>query len=247
VTAVGGAPGAGTSGGGVSGAEADGAGAGGEDATGAAPADGHGAAPADERGATGATPGRAVLVVIDMQPVFADEGSPWAAPRFAEALPVVRSLAEQAGADRTVFTRFVAPDRPEGAWVAYYADWPFALQPEDAPAYAIVPELADLAAAAPVVTATTFGKWGLDLAAHVGPGDTMLLAGVSTDCCVLSTALPAADAGVAVRVVAEACAGADDTGHARALDAIRLYAPLADVIDATTAAAILATTTAPPA
>lgn len=198
-------------------------------------------------GAVGATPGRAVLVVIDMQPVFAEPGSPWAAPRFAEALPVVRALAERAGADRTVFTRFVAPEHPEGAWVAYYADWPFALQPEDAPAYAVVPELADLAADAAVVTATTFGKWGSDLAAHVRPGDTMLLAGVSTDCCVLSTALPAADAGVAVRVVAEACAGADDESHARALDAIRLYAPLADVIDATTAGAILATTTAPPA
>lgn|GEM_PF-285484 len=200
-------------------------------------------APADEQGATGATPGRAVLVVVDMQPVFADEGSPWAAPRFGEVLPVVRALAERAGAERTVFTRFVAPDRPEGAWVAYYADWPFALQPEDAPAYAIVPALADLAAAGPVVTATTFGKWGPDLAAHVGPGDTMLLVGVSTDCCVLSTALAAADAGVAVRVVAEACAGADDASHARALDAIRLYAPLADVVDATTAGAILATTT----
>jgi nicotinamidase-related amidase len=188
-----------------------------------------------------------VLVVVDMQPVFADADSPWAAPRFGEALPVVRALAEQAGAERTVFTRFVAPDRPAGAWVAYYADWPFALQPEDAPAYTIVPALADLAAGAAVVTATTFGKWGPDLAAHVGPGDTMLLAGVSTDCCVLSTALAAADAGVAVRVVAEACAGADDAGHARALDAIRLYAPLADVIDATTAGAILATTTGPPA
>ncbi|WP_349306906.1 isochorismatase family protein [Cellulomonas sp. ES6] len=195
-------------------------------------------------GGSGAAPGRAVLVVVDMQPVFADPGSPWAAPRFAEALPVVRSLAEAAGADRTVFTRFVAPEHPTGAWVAYYADWPFALQPEDAPAYAVVPELADLAARAPVVTATTFGKWGPDLAAHVGPGDTMLLTGVSTDCCVLSTALAAADAGVAVRVVAEACTGADDASHARALDAIRLYAPLADVIDATTARAVLATTSA---
>lgn len=223
------------------------AGEGGEDAGGPAAAGERDPAAAGERSAAGATPGRAVLVVIDMQPVFADPGSPWAAPRFAEALPVVRALAEQAGADRTVFTRFVAPERPEGAWVAYYADWPFALQPEDAPAYAIVPELADLAAASSVVTATTFGKWGADLAAHVRPGDTMLLAGVSTDCCVLSTALPAADAGVAVRVVAEACAGADDASHARALDAIRLYAPLADVIDATTAGAILATTTGPPA
>lgn len=188
---------------------------------------------------TGSVPGRSVLVVVDMQPVFADAGSPWAAPRFAEALPVVRALAEAAGAERTVFTRFVAPERPEGAWVAYYADWPFALQPPDAPAYRVVPGLADLAAGAPVVTATTFGKWGPDLAAHVAPGDTILLVGVSTDCCVLSTALAAADAGVAVRVVADGCAGSDDAAHTRALDAIRLYAPLADVVDTTTAHALL--------
>lgn len=190
----------------------------------------------------GTVPGRAVLVAIDMQPVFADPGSPWAAPRFAEALPVVRALADAAGPGRTVLTRFVAPDRPEGAWVPYYADWPFALRPPDDPVYAVVPGLADLAAAASVVTATTFGKWGPDLAAHLGPGDTMLLTGVSTDCCVLSTALAAADAGVAVRVVAEGCAGSSDEAHARALDAIRLYAPLADVTDARAAEAVLATT-----
>lgn len=202
-----------------------------------------GAAPSVEPGTVrGAVPGRAVLVAVDMQPVFADPESPWAAPRFAEVLPVVRSLADAAGPDRTVLTRFVAPEHPEGAWVPYYADWPFALQPPDAPAYALVPELADLAAAVPVVTATTFGKWGPDLARHLAPGDTMLLTGVSTDCCVLSTALAAADAGIAVRVVADACAGADDAAHARALDAIRLYAPLADVVDSTTARAILATT-----
>jgi nicotinamidase-related amidase len=187
--------------------------------------------------------GRSVLVVVDMQPVFADEGSPWGAPRFGEALPVVRSLAEAAGPERTVFTRFVAPERPEGAWVPYYAEWPFALQPPDAPAYRVVPALEDLAAVSSVVTATTFGKWGRELAAHVRPGDTMLLVGVSTDCCVLSTALAAADAGVAVRVVADGCAGSDDAAHARALDAMRLYAPLADVVDVTTARAILATTT----
>lgn len=174
---------------------------------------------------------RTVLVVIDMQPVFADVGSPWAAPRFAEALAVVHELAEAAGPDRSVFTRFVAPEHPEGAWVDYYAEWPFARQPPSAPAYRVVPALADLASAAPVVTATTFGKWGPGLAAHIRPGDTMLLVGVSTDCCVLSTALAAADAGVAVRVVAEGCAGADDKAHARALDLMRSYTPLADVID----------------
>jgi len=62
-----------------------------------------------------------------------------------------------------------------------------------------------------------------------GPGQ-LVLAGVSTDCCVLSTALAAADAGVAVRVVADACAGATDGSHRQALDILRLYAPLVEVV-----------------
>ena len=64
----------------------------------------------------------------------------------------------------------------------------------------------------------------------VGDGGRLVLAGVSTDCCVLSTALAAADAGVEVRVVAEACAGGDDDGHRRALEIMRTYAPLIEVV-----------------
>ena len=57
-----------------------------------------------------------------------------------------------------------------------------------------------------------------------------MLAGVSTDCCVLSTALAAADAGVEVRVVADACAGADDASHTKALQVMDLYRPLIRVV-----------------
>ena len=46
-------------------------------------------------------------------------------------------------------------------------------------------------------------------------GERLVLVGVSTDCCVLSTALAAADEGVSVRVVADACAGVDDDTHTR--------------------------------
>jgi nicotinamidase-related amidase len=61
---------------------------------------------------------------------------------------------------------------------------------------------------------------------------------VSTDCCVLSTALAAADAGVEAPVVADACAGADDDSHAKALNVMDLYRPL---IRVTTVAALLGT------
>ena len=169
---------------------------------------------------------RPLLVVIDMQVVFADPTSAWCAPGFAGAVPGVRALLDGFGR-RAVFTRFVAPRRPAGAWVEYYRQWPFALQPPDAPLWDLVPELA--VDGRTVLDAPTFGKWDDRLASRVDPPAGIVLSGVSTDCCVLSTALAAADAGVTVRVAADACAGASDVDHQRALDALALYAPLVTI------------------
>ena len=79
---------------------------------------------------------------------------------------------------------------------------------------------------------------GRQLAERVG-ADTMVLAGVSTDCCVMSTAVAAADAGVPVRVVSDACAGVDDESHAAALHVLGLYGPLVQVVDAKSALALV--------
>lgn len=178
----------------------------------------------------------AALVVIDMQDVFARPASPWATTNYPAALAATRRLLP-AFADRTVLTRYVAPAVPDGAWRAYFDQWPFALVPEDDPLYDLA-GLADVAAAgAPVVTRTTFGKWGPELAAATRDAGTLVLAGVATDCCVISTALAAADAGRRVLVVADACAGSTPENHERALDIMRLYAPL---IEVTTAQDVLA-------
>ncbi|MEV7978239.1 isochorismatase family protein [Streptomyces sp. NPDC086519] len=174
-----------------------------------------------------------LLAVIDMQHVFADPAGPWAAPRYAEAAAGVRRLLPAFG-DRTVFTRFVAPARPTGAWRAYYDRWPFALRPPDAELWRLTDEFAGQAEV--VLDAPTFGKWTPELAARAAPHGRLVLAGVSTDCCVLSTALPAADAGIEVLVVADACAGADDDSHAKALHLLDLYRPL---IRVTTTAELL--------
>ncbi|MFI9803705.1 cysteine hydrolase family protein [Streptomyces sp. NPDC052301] len=163
------------------------------------------------------------LAVIDMQRVFADPASPWATPRYADAAEGVRRLLP-AFAGRVTFTRFLAPERPAGAWRAYYDQWPFALQPPDAALWDLSDEFAGLAGH--VVDAPSFGKWTPDLAGRVGPGGRLVLAGVSTECCVLSTALAAADAGAEVLVVADACAGVDDDSHLKALQIMELYRPL---------------------
>ncbi len=162
------------------------------------------------------------LVVVDLQHVFVDPGSPWGAPRFGEIVGPIERLVG-AFEPAVTFTRFVAPERPSGAWTEYYRQWPFALVPPDDPMYELVAPYRDRAA----VTATTFGKW-TELAGTVG--DDIVVTGVSTDCCVISTVLPAADAGVRVRVVADACAGATDETHAQALALMALYAPLVEVV-----------------
>ena len=164
------------------------------------------------------------LVVVDLQHVFGDADSPWGAPRFADIRPRIRELVSAFG-ERVVWTRFVAPARPAGAWREYYEQFPFALQPPDAALYALVED----PGSAPVVDATTFGKWGPELAAVVGEGP-ITVAGVATDCCVISTVLPAADAGIPVRVVNDACAGSGDDDHERALRVMSLYAPLVQVV-----------------
>ncbi|MEV7815009.1 isochorismatase family protein [Streptomyces flaveolus] len=166
------------------------------------------------------------LAVIDMQRVFADPASPWATPRYADAAAGVRALLP-AFAGRVTFTRFLAPERPAGAWRAYYDQWPFARRPPDAELWALTDEFAGLAEH--VMDAPTFGKWTPELAARTGPDGRLVLAGVSTDCCVLSTALAAADAGAEVLVVADACAGVDDDSHVKALQIMVLYRPLVRV------------------
>lgn len=170
------------------------------------------------------------LVVIDMQEVFAVRGSGWHVPRFGEIVEPVEALVA-AHPRRTTFTRFVAPAEPRGAWVAYYERFAFARQPPDAELYRLVPPIARLTTAG-TLDLTTLSKWSPELAEAVGPGGELVVAGVATDSCVIATALAAADAGVHVRVAADACAGADDAVHEQALGVLALWAPLVEVTTA---------------
>jgi len=162
------------------------------------------------------------LVAIDLQHIFGEPPSPWASPDFEVAASGVARLLP-AFADRAVFTRYVAPARPEGVWRDYFAVWPFALVPETDRLYDLDERFRDQPR---IETRQTFGKWDAGLSAAIGGAHEIVLAGVSTDCCVLSTALAAADAGVRVRVVVDACAAPTATDHERALITMGMYAPL---------------------
>jgi nicotinamidase-related amidase len=177
------------------------------------------------------------LMIIDMQRIFGEPSSEWATPGYGAAAAGIQRLL--GGFDsRVCFTRFLPPDPPTGVWITYYEKWPFALDPVNAPLYQLSEEFVSIPTT--TVDRTTFGKWDAETDRLLGHPQELVLAGVTTDCCVLSTALPACDAGVHVTVVADACAGVTGQDHQRALDAMELYSPMIDVADVDSVLASLA-------
>jgi nicotinamidase-related amidase len=155
-----------------------------------------------------------LLVVIDMQEVFRDPESPWATPGFDELHGPIERLWEAFG-DHVVFTRFVVPERPEGSWVSYYEAFPEVVRAEGRGWLQLAEPYR--AWAARTLDRHVFGKWGSELEAAAEPSRTIVLCGVATDCCVISTGLSAADAGAFVHVVGDACRGSTADAHDRAL------------------------------
>lgn len=160
------------------------------------------------------------LLAIDLQPAFAHPDSPWYTASLAATAPAIAELAALFG-EQTLFTRFVPPSRPAGSWTHYYDKWHFALDPANAWLW----DLDAPWAGRPSIASHTFSKWLPPVRDRLGPEAALVLCGVSTDCCVLMTALAAVDAGVPVRVVADACAAKTPALHARALDLLAGRAP----------------------
>lgn len=173
------------------------------------------------------------LVVIDPQRIFADPSSQWASPEFPAAMSSIERLAAHVGPERTVVTRWLPTADRTTAWGDYFRAWPFADVPAGDPLYELV-DAARTLSAHPTVDEPTFGKWGRQLAGIVGHDASLLLTGVSTDCCVITTALAASDAGRRVTVVRDACAASTSENGEAALHVMGLFPPqvtLADTAD----------------
>jgi nicotinamidase-related amidase len=175
------------------------------------------------------------LVVVDPQRIFADPASKWSSPFFDQAMERIALLAAHVGPERTVVTRWLPTADRAGSWGAYFRAWPFADVSAEDPLYDLVGAAQGLSSHLSV-DVPSFGKWGDALEEVVGSQPELLLTGVSTDCCVLSTALAAADAGAHVRVVTDACAASSGENATAALHVMGLYAPQ---IELTTSAELL--------
>ena len=151
-------------------------------------------------------------MVIDLQPAFAHPESPWFTPTLDAVTARIERLVPKFG-EQVLFTRFVPPGAPWGSWRPYYDKAPWALRLDAAPLW----ELDARWAGRPSIDKHTFSKWGPEARRYIGVDDVAVLCGVSTECCVLMTALAAVDDGAHVRVVADACASKSTDAHEQAL------------------------------
>jgi nicotinamidase-related amidase len=181
-----------------------------------------------------------VHLCVDMQNIFAPSG-PWATPWMERVLPVVTQIAERFP-ERTVFTRFLTPHRPEdmpGAWQRYYDKWRETTREHvDPNLLDLVPPLARLVPPAVVINKMRYSAFqDSDLQSHLETrgADGLAITGSETDVCVLATVIAAVDLGYRVILVRDAVCSSSDAGHDALLEVYhRRYSEQIETADAET-------------
>ena len=185
---------------------------------------------------------RSVHLCVDMQRLFSAKG-PWPTPWMERVLPVAVALADR-HPERTVFTRFIPPERPDqmpGMWQRYYTRWRSATRDLlDLNLLELMPPLGAFCPPATVIEKTRYSAFAEPkLFAHLQERevDALIVSGSETDVCVLATVLGAIDRGYRVIVVRDAVCSSSDEGHDMLM---RLYhTRFAEQIETTDAATIL--------
>jgi nicotinamidase-related amidase len=162
--------------------------------------------------------GSAVHLCVDMQNIFA-RGGIWETPWMERVLPTVETIADRYR-ERTVFSRFITPQRPEdrsGRWRHYFERWRQATRQNlRGGELDLVPALARFVPPAIVVDKPGYSAFVqsrlYNLLSDRGI-DSIVVTGAETDVCVLATTLSAVDLGLRVVIVEDALCSSSDEGH----------------------------------
>lgn len=161
---------------------------------------------------------RTIHLCLDMQVMFGRDG-PWPTPWMERVLPNVLRLVERMP-QRTLFTRFIPPMRPEdmpGMWREFYRKWRnITRQRLPAEQLELLPELRRFVPPAAVFDKSVYSAFADGrLAPSLADRNVicLLVSGAETDVCVLSTVLAAVDHGYRVVLVTDAVCSSSDEGH----------------------------------
>lgn len=154
---------------------------------------------------------------IDMQRIFAED-TPWRVEWMDRITDQVVEIASR-HAERTIFTRFIPPERPEdlpGKWQDYYRKWR-SMTREHLPVdiFGLLRPLQDFVPPARLFDKYTYSPWhDGKLHAHLQQKgiDTVVVTGGEADVCVLATVFGAIDYGYGITLIEDAvCSSADQT------------------------------------
>ena len=157
-------------------------------------------------------------IAIDMQRLFA-EPTDWFVPWLPRVLPNVIAIAT-CHPDRTLFTRFIPPERAEdagGAWEDYYRHWRAMTRDRlDPELLQLVEPLRALVPPAKVLDKAVYSAFAHPKLAgalrHKGI-ETLIVTGGETDVCVAATVMAAVDLGLRIVLPTDALCSASDTTH----------------------------------
>ena len=164
-----------------------------------------------------------VLLVVDMQNVYTED-SPWTCMHMDETAVHIKSLIDSGQFAEVIFTSFTAQEIPQGAWAAYNE----ANQEvnEDEEMNRIIPLLEPYTHQYPVSVKSTYSSLENEDVKHaveacMERGDSLVLTGVVSECCVLATAFDAIDLGSHVIYITDACAGVSEAAENSVIDILK--------------------------
>ena len=155
-----------------------------------------------------------LLLIIDMQNVYTP-GQDWACWRIRQAVASIRRLLDSGVFEDVIFTRFLASDAPAGVWKEYNRvneavnqdPWKNEMMPEFVPYLERYPLFTKVQKAARLA-------------------DRVVITGVVSECCVLSTVLAGVDLGIPLLYLEDAVSGLSAESDRAVLDILSGLAPL---------------------
>ena len=150
-----------------------------------------------------------LLLVVDMQNVYG-EGGQWYCPGVKVAGDNIKKILKKNPKNLDViFTAFVAPKHPQGAWADYNRE--NHLVNQDAYANKIMDLFSDDLKMYPLYEKSTYSSLSIpEVLKGVEGADRVVLTGVVAECCVLATAMALIDQGSYVVYLTDACAGINE-------------------------------------
>ena len=165
-----------------------------------------------------------LLLVIDMQNVYT-KGQEWACKGIEHASASILRLLNSQKTKQVIFTQYLATEHPDGVWKEY--NKVNAAVNSDPWLNEMMPEFLPWVKKHPVYTKSVYSSFVIpqvrELAKHAS---RVVISGVVAECCVLSTALSAIDAGCKVIYLTDAVAGLNATSQKEAENILSYLSPL---------------------